>query len=125
MRSDSRILLLVTLSVLCACGTDFAAPENTGVFTVDLAIKGSPATPEGSDNPNFQLNWRHPESDFDGTAPINPQFTPKEFSQVPVGRVLVTLSAHPGNCSVADESQEIEVARADTARLTFHVECSS
>lgn len=117
---------------LVVCGLALTACEPSSVFEVDefgeirysLDLTGIPA----EDSDPFRIHWQHLDfDDISGGESFSvvdpPEFSPRPLEQIPVGRVRVSLTRLPRNCSTADAEKTITVEKDVATPVTFVVAC--
>lgn len=105
--------------VACSSELDLFDPDNLGGVDVQLNVDGTPGS-----GGQFVVQWRHAGTGANGRAPINLDIQPKNFSQVPIGTVRVSLWEMPTNCFAGDgNTQEVSVHSRKTTPVTFEITC--
>lgn len=103
-----------------ACGESVFDVTDFGTIRYDLSASGAPP-PESA---SFHIDYRHLDiEDARSGEPFTPRFLPRTMDNVPAGRVVVTLTQMPDDCSVADDSRVVQVPVDGIVDVTYEVNC--
>ena len=105
---------------LAGCGESVFDVSEFGAIRYDLTASGAPP-PESA---SFHIDYRHLDvDDARSGEPFTPRFLPRTMDNVPAGRVVVTLTQMPDECSVADDSRVVQVPVDGIVDVTYEVNC--
>ena len=112
--------LVLTLSMLLACGGDSSSDPNAGSIKARVIASGSPADPDGFTLVMTALVGNDLTSQY-----FKPEGETITFTGIPAGQYQVELQNVVENCAVCPSAvQTVQVIADATVDLAFTVTCS-